>query len=93
MNERIDTNKTSGATTDRKLSSQIRRAILVRRETDITLQSVNHRARTRVRHLHGPESRQAPPWRIAHLTLVLALANHIKAIAHHCVTNLVNMEG
>lgn len=33
------------------------------------------------------------PRRLTHLTLVLALANHIKAKAHHCVTDLIMKGG
>lgn len=88
MNERTDTNKTFGATTDRSYPPKSEEHYLEEEKL-----SANHRAWTRVRHLHGPESRQVPSWHFAHLTLVLALANHIKAKTHHCVTDLVNMEG
>lgn len=57
--------------------------------TDSTLQSANHRAVARVRHWRGLESGRLPN----RLTLVLALANHIKGKAHHCTTDLANIEG
>lgn len=53
------------------------------RVTDTTLQSANGRAMARVRHWRGLESGRLP----SRLTLVLALANHIKGKAHHCATD------
>lgn len=71
-----------------KTCSQIR-TTLRGRTTDTTLQSANHRAMARVRHWRGLESGRLP----SRLTLVLALANHIKGKAHHCTTDLANIEG
>lgn len=59
------------------------------RVTDTTLQSANRRAMARVRHRRGLESGRLPN----RLTLVLALANHIKGKAHHCATDSANIEG